>query len=313
MNYGLFGDNLPPPIQTISLLKSKNITRIRLFNPTEDVLQALHNTRIELVLGTLNQDLQPLATDISFAFRWVQSNAVPHANAVRFRYIAAGNEVIPSAMQNYVLPAMQNLKSALQGSQLPYPIPVTTVVATSVLGTSFPPSSGEFSAEASRIMTPIAAFLLQNQTPLLVNVYPYFAYINDRKDISLAYALFNTNEVVVRDGELEYRNLFDAMADAVYAALEKVGCGSVEIVVAESGWPSKGNDVANVGNAQTYNNKFIRHVLGGCGTPRRPGKSIEAYVFALFNEDLKPAGTEQNFGLFYPDMSDVYPVNFNAI
>lgn len=314
MNYGLLGDNLPPPSATISFLKSKNISRIRIFEPNEQVLQALHNTGIEVVVGTLNQDLQPLAADVSFAFRWVQSNVIPHANTVKFRYVTAGNEVIPSSMQNFVFPAMQNLKTALQASQLPYHIPVTTVIATSVLGASFPPSSGAFSDETAPSLSQIATFLSENRAPLLVNVYPYFAYIFNQKDISLPYALFNTNEVVVRDGVFEYRNLFDSITDAVFAALEKVGGGSVEIVVAESGWPSKGNgDIATVENAKMYNNNLIRHVLGNSGTPRRPGTSIEAYVFGLFNENLKPAGTEQSFGLFYPDMTEVYHVNFAGI
>ena len=124
-------------------------------------------------------------------------------------------------------------------------------------------------------------------------MYPYFSYLYNPNDISLSYALFNSTEVVVRDGSLGYTNLFDAIIDAVYSALEKVGVETVEIVISESGWPSDENgDVATIPNAQMYNSKLIRHVSSKSGTPKRPGKGIETYVFAMFNEILKPLKTE---------------------
>ncbi|KAJ7943843.1 Glucan endo-1,3-beta-glucosidase [Quillaja saponaria] len=181
---------------------------------------------------------------------------------------------------------MKNLNLALKAAELNY-IQVTTAVSTAILGVSYPPSQGKFSDDVSSIMKSITAFLAAHESPLLVNVYPYFSYINNQKDIPLAYALFNSKQVVVKDGQLGYKNIFDAITDAVYSALEIAGGASVEIVVSESGWPSKGN-----------------------GTPKRPGKNIETYVFAIFNENLKPLGTEQNFGLYNPDMTEVYHVEF---
>ncbi|GKB70700.1 putative glucan endo-1,3-beta-glucosidase GVI [Tanacetum coccineum] len=99
------------------------------------------------------------------------------------------------------------------------------------------------------------------------------------------------------------------MVDSVYSAAEKVGAGGLNIVVAESGWPSNGNgEYTTPSLAQTYNQNLVRHA--GSGTPKNPGKSVETYVFALFNENQKTPGVEQNFGLFYPDMSEVYHIDF---
>ncbi|KAF8412577.1 hypothetical protein HHK36_000546 [Tetracentron sinense] len=309
VNYGMLGDNLPTPDKVILLLQSRNITRIRLFDPNPDALKALDGSGIDVVLGTLNDDLQRLGSDPLFAKNWIKINVVPHAKTIHFRCITAGNEVVPSELAVHVLPAMKNLQMALKAINLT--IPVSTAVSTAVLGTSFPPSQGAFSTEVSSVMRSITAFLAANKSPLLVNIYPYFAYIYDQNNILLDYALFNTTKVVVRDGTLGYKNLFDAIIDATYSALEKVGGASVDIVISESGWPSAENgDIATIRNARMYNNNLIAHALGNSGSPKRPGKCLETYVFAIFNEDLKPPGTEQNFGLFYPNMTEVYHVSF---
>ena len=129
----------------------------------------------------------------------------------------------------------------------------------------------------------------------------------------LDYSLFTANGVVVHDGALGYSNLFDAILDATYSALEKVGGSNVDIVVSETGWPSGGNGVgATLENAKTYNNNVVAHVEKHAGTPKRPGKAIETYLFAMFNENQKPEGTEQNFGLYQPDMTEVYHVDFSS-
>ncbi|XP_058108864.1 putative glucan endo-1,3-beta-glucosidase GVI [Magnolia sinica] len=306
VNYGMLGDNLPTPDKVVELLKSRKIKMVRLFDPNPGALKALEGSGIDVILGVRNEDLQKLGSDSTFAATWVSTNVVPHANAVHFRYVSAGNEVIPSGLAVNVLPAIKNIATAVKAANLP--IPVSTTVGTQVLGASFPPSSGSFSEEVGPIMAPIVAYLEANRVPLLVNVYPYFAYAADPKNVGLDYALFNATKPVVIDGTCKYFNLFDAMIDAVYSALEKVGGPSVEIVVSETGWPSRGNgNMATIPNAMTYNNNLITHLNG---TPKRPGKEIETYIFAIFNEDEKPVGTEQNFGLYYPNMTEVYHVDF---
>ena len=81
------------------------------------------------------------------------------------------------------------------------------------------------------------------------------------------------------------------------------------VVVSESGWPSAGGFGATKEHARIYNQNLINHV--GQGTPRRLWKSLETYIFEMFNENQKLHGAEQNFGMFYPNMQPVYPINFN--
>ncbi|PHT53167.1 putative glucan endo-1,3-beta-glucosidase GVI [Capsicum baccatum] len=307
VNYGLLGNNLPPPAQVINFIKSKNIQNIRIFDPNTDILKALEGSGLSVILGTRNEDLQRLASDPTFATNWVLTNVIPHASTVNIAYISAGNEVIPGPLATFVLGALQNLDSALKSNNLN--ISVSTTISLQVLANSYPPSNGAFSEDAIQFMQPITQFLTARKYPLLSNVYPYFAYSGNPDQIQLSYALFQNTSPTVSDGTFQYNNLYDAMVDTLYAALEKVGQPTVEVVVTETGWPSAGDVYATTDNAQIYANNLIAHVSSGQGTPRRPGKVLKTYIFALFNENQKPAGAEQNFGLFYPDMTEVYHVN----
>ncbi|KAI3792282.1 hypothetical protein L2E82_06157 [Cichorium intybus] len=309
INYGLVADNLPPPSQVVNLLKSRNIARVRLFSPDTDVLDALQNSGIEVIIGTFDADVLTLANHPDFAKAWVQVKIVPYVQTITFRCIAIGNEVIPGNMTSFVFAAIQNMNAALQSFNLGQ-IPVSTPVALSALATSSPPSTGDFSSDVKPAMQQIAGFLANNNFPLLITAYPYFAYVSQPGSISLPFVQFTSPGVVVWDGALGYTNMFDAMVDAVYSALEKIGAGGVEVVICESGWPSQGNgDFTTIQLAQTYNQNLVKHVLSS-GTPKRPNNNVETYVFALFNEDQKSPGVEQHFGLFYPDMTEVYHVDF---
>lgn len=104
--------------------------------------------------------------------------------------------------------------------------------------------------------------------------------------------------------------------DAVIFAIARFGFGDVEVRVAETGWPSKGDDEeagATVQNAMIYNRNLVARQLENEGTPLRPRPRLEVYLFALFNEDLKPGPTsERNYGLYQPDGTMAYNVGLSA-
>ncbi|KAA8549805.1 hypothetical protein F0562_001489 [Nyssa sinensis] len=314
---GRDGNNLPSPQAVIDLYRTSGIGRMRLYSPDPATLQALRGSNIELILDVPNPNLQALAADASAATQWVQTNIRNYFPDVRFRYIAVGNEVDPSnggtsQYVQFVLPAMQNIYNAIVAASLQNQIRVSTASYTGLLGISYPPSDGTFRDNVRSFMDPIIHFLVNSGSPLLVNVYPYFSYIGDPVNIQLSYALFTAPGVVVRDlnNNLEYQNLFDALVDAHYAALGRAGGPNLDIVVSESGWPSEGGNAASLDNASTYYRNLINHVRGG--TPRRPGRAIETYLFAMFDENLKSgAETERHFGLFSPNRQPKYQLTFN--
>ncbi|KAG5237086.1 glucan endo-1,3-beta-glucosidase, basic vacuolar [Salix suchowensis] len=285
--YGMMGNNLPPATEVIALYKQYNIKRMRLYDPNEAALNALRGSGIETY--------QP-----SEANSWVQKNVRNFWPDVRLRYIAVGNEISPvnggtSWMAPFVLPALVNVFNAVRAAGLQDQIKVSIAIDMTLIGTSYPPSAGAF----------------RGDTPLFANIYTYFSYSGNPKDISLPYALFTSPSVLVWDNGRGYQNLFDAMLDSLYSSLEKLGGGNtLDVVVSESGWPSAGGFGTTSDNAGTYLSNLIRHVKGG--TPKRPGKAIETYIFAMFDENQKQPELEKHFGAFSPNKQPKYNLNFGG-
>jgi Glycosyl hydrolases family 17 len=105
--------------------------------------------------------------------------------------------------------------------------------------------------------------------------------------------------------------------DAVIFAIARLGYGNIPVQVSETGWPSKGdmNEIgATIENARVYNRNLLVRQLKNEGTPLRPNQKLEVYLFALFNEDLKPGPTsERNYGLYRPDGTMAYNLGLTSL
>ncbi|XP_021909492.1 glucan endo-1,3-beta-glucosidase isoform X2 [Carica papaya] len=313
VNYGTVANNLPPPRKVANfLLESTIINRVRLFDANPEILEAFAHTGIAITV-TVPNDQIPHLTKLSFAQQWLKTNIQPHVPSTNIVRILIGNEVLSTANKMLIaglVPAMQSLHTALVGASLDRRIKVSTPHSLGVLSTSSPPSTGKFrQGYDTHVLKPLLSFLRATDSPFLINPYPFFGCSADTLD----FALFRPNSGVFDENtKLLYTNMLDAQLDAVFSAMKLLGFNDVEIVIAETGWPSMG-DSAQVGvdanSAAEYNSNLMRHVNSGAGTPLMPNRTFETYIFALFNENLKPGpACERNFGLFEPDMTPVYNV-----
>ncbi|KAL5758271.1 hypothetical protein ACOSP7_020882 [Xanthoceras sorbifolium] len=321
VNYGRIADNIPAPQSVVTLLKAAKIKNIRIYDADHQVLTAFKGSGIEIIVGLGNEYLKEISIAEDRAMNWIKENVEPYLPGTRIRGIAVGNEILGATdveLWEVLLPAAKNVYSALVRLGLNKIVEVSSPHSEAVFANSFPPSACIFREDVSQYMKSLLEFFSQIGSPFYINAYPFLAYKNDPEHIDINYALFQKN-AGIHDAKtnLHYDNMFDAQVDAAYAALEKAGFGKMEVIVSETGWASRGDENeagANAKNARTYNYNLKKKLAKKKGTPYRPKTPVRAYVFALFNENLKPGPTsERNFGLFKADGSISYHIGFTGL
>uniref|UniRef100_A0A7C9AUR5 glucan endo-1,3-beta-D-glucosidase n=1 Tax=Opuntia streptacantha TaxID=393608 RepID=A0A7C9AUR5_OPUST len=322
VNIGTEVSDMPSPTEVVALLKSQNIRHVRLFDADRAMLLALAKTGIEVIVSVPNEQLLGIGQSNATAANWVARNIVSHVPATNITAIAVGSEVL-SALPNaapILVSAMKYLHSALVASNLDSHIKVSTPHASSIILDSFPPSQAFFNRTWDPVMIPLLKFLQSTGSYLMLNVYPYYDYMQSNGAIPLDYALFRplppNKEAVDANTLLHYTNVFDAVVDAAYFAMSYLNVTNVAVVVTESGWPFKGDTnepAATIENANTYNSNLIRHVLNNTGTPKHPGIPVSTYIYELYNEDLRPGSvSEKNWGLFNSNGVPVYTLHLTG-
>ncbi|KAI3910680.1 hypothetical protein MKW92_004281 [Papaver armeniacum] len=282
VNIGTALSDMPNQSQVVQLLKAQQIRHVRLYDADKAMLLALAKTGIHVTVSIPNDKLLGVGQSNATAANWVARNVVAHYPATKIIAIAVGSEILsvfPDAAPHLVS-ALKHLHNALLASNLDKQIKVSTLLPSSIILDSFPPS----------------------QAPSLTDVIP------------LDYALFRpltpSKDAVDSNTHLHYTNVFDSVIDATYFAMAYLNITNVPIVVTESGWPSRGDASepdATIDNANTYNSNLIRHVLNNTGTPMHPGVAVSTYLYELYNEDMRPGlVSEKNWGLFDANGVPIY-------
>ncbi|KAF6137783.1 hypothetical protein GIB67_040491 [Kingdonia uniflora] len=312
VNYGTLANNLPSPSQVATFIKQHtSIDKVKIFDTNPEILKAFAKTGVAVTVTVGNGDIPELAK-VENARAWVAKHVSPFHPETKINRIAVGNEIMATADKNliaHMLPAMRSLHKALKEAGI-NDVQVSTPHSLGILTSSEPPSSGRFRLGYDKVIfAPMLQFLRETKSPFMINPYPYFGF----SEKTLNYALFKPNAGIHdKVTGITYTNMFDAQLDAVYSAMKSLGYGDVDIVVAETGWPSLGEahqPNANLQNAISFNGNLVKHVNSGNGTPLMPKRKFEVFIFSLFNENLKPgSNAERNFGLFRPDLTPVYDV-----
>ncbi|BFI27904.1 protein MpGH17.9 [Marchantia polymorpha subsp. ruderalis] len=298
--------NIPSRAEVVQKLRDLGINHVRLYHTYEATLMAFGDSGIQLTVGITNEDFVNVLSSVSSARSWIDTYSIGRGDIVA---VTVGNEVFSSAtdnVKNALLPSMKNLKEAL--NQAGYSgIKVTTAHAFDVVTNTFPPSSGQF-ADIGR-MQPLVNWLASVGSDFICNIYPYFTYVNSNGQITLQYGRLESGSVTDSNNGKIYTNLLAQQLDAVYAALGRLGHGNMRVVVGEIGWPTSGGIATDTNNARIHNQNLVNLARGG--TPLKPNWEIQAYIFAMFDENQKDAGLEQSWGLYNPtNFQAKYTINF---
>ncbi|XWS47543.1 hypothetical protein CRYUN_Cryun14cG0161300 [Craigia yunnanensis] len=307
---------MPHPTQVVALLKAQQIRHVRLYNADQGMLVALANTGIRVMISIPNEQLLGIGQSNSTAANWVSRNIVAHHPATNITAICVGSEVLttlPNAAP-VLVNAIKFIHSALVASNLDNQIKVSSPLSSSIILDSFPPSQAFFNRSWNPVLVPMLNFLESSGSFFMLNIYPYYDYMQSNGVIPLDYALFKplspNKETVDANTLVHYSNVFDAMVDATYFAMAFLNFTNIPVIVTETGWPSKGDSNepdATIENANNYNSNLIRHVINKTGTPKRPGISVSTYIYELYNEDMKPGPiSEKNWGLFDANGKPIY-------
>ncbi|KAM7482599.1 hypothetical protein LguiB_007182 [Lonicera macranthoides] len=315
INIGELDDNHPPPHVTAQALESTCIEKVRLLEAEAEIMKALAKKKFSMVIGVDNSDIASLASDPQFAPDWVKEFVSPFYPITNISIITVGSEIMSRQehhhLTQHIVPAMQNMQNALNKASLGGKIKVSTVNAMGVLADVNQPSAAKFKPEYDSTMQGLLKFLKENGSPFMINLYPYVSYQKDPKSETLEFCLFKSKSGRVDSATgLTYMNMYDSLLDGTRNALANMKYEDIEVVVSETGWPYKG-DSSEVGpgleNAQSYVGNLVNHLKKMEGTPQFKGKSVDTYLFELYDENLKGgARSDRAYGIFKPDLTLTY-------
>ncbi|KAL6216894.1 hypothetical protein ACLB2K_010112 [Fragaria x ananassa] len=320
VNWGTQDTHAIPPASVVKMIKDNGIQKVKLFDADYNILNALSKSGLQVMVGIPNEMLSGLANSVAAAENWVSKNVSSHvSNGVDIRYAAVGNEPLLSAFNGSFLttlfPALKNIQSALIKAGLSNQVKVTIPLNADVYdsGTSTKPSDGDFRADTKDLMLNIVQFLSDNGAAFTANIYPFISLYNN-PGFPADYAFFDGYSSPIDDNGKIYQNVFDANHDTLVWALAKNGFGNLSIIVGEIGWPTDGDQNANLQLAQRFNQGFMTRIKNNVGTPMRPGP-VDAYLFSLVDEDAKsiqPGNFERHWGLFYFDGTPKYQLSLGT-
>ncbi|KAK4711425.1 hypothetical protein R3W88_005938 [Solanum pinnatisectum] len=316
VNIGTDVSNLLSPADLVAFLQLQKITHIRLYDADPDILKALAKTKIRVIISVPNNQILAIGSSNTTAAAWIGRNVAAYYPETLITAIAVGDEILTTVPSSapLLMPAIESLYSALVAANLHNQIKISTPNAASIILDPFPPSQAFFNQSMSTVLSKLLQFCSRTQSPLMMNLYPYYVFMQNKGVVPIDNSLFKpltpSKEMVDPNTLLHYTNVLDAMIDSVYFSMKNLNTTDVVVLVTESGWPSKGDSkepYATIDNADTYNSNLIKHIIDRSGTPLHPEITSSVYIYELFNEDLRsPPLSEANWGLFHGNSTPVY-------
>lgn len=289
-----------------------------------------------MTVGLGNDELSALAADPLAAVGALRP-LQPFGRMIR--YVAVGSEPNEApeweddatALAAVLLPAFKHTVAALQslGGSLQGARAVVPLTMAVVDGFAKPPAHGRKQRRKRESMPapvpavaqgqflpawdgpclrPLLLALNASGSVMMMNIHPYGVYRDHARALDVGFATGSSNSNSSSNG---YTSLLDQLHDTLVTALANAGHPEMEVVVGETGWPSAGGVGASAANACRY----MRSTVGRTarvGTPLRPGKGVELYLFQAFDESGKTVfgGIEPHWGVLHENGQAKYPVDW---
>ncbi|KAL8129039.1 hypothetical protein V2J09_018194 [Rumex salicifolius] len=323
VNWGRNSSHPLPPSKVAELLKSNNVTRVKLSDADPLALQSLSGSNIAVTVGIPNSFLRGLNSSLKAAESWVHDNLTRYLSAdaskVRIEYIAVGDEPF---LQSYgmqyipfVMGAATNIQAALTKANLADKVKVVVPCSFDAFQFDSVPSEGHFRPEINNTIVQLLTFLSKHNSPFFASISP-FDLLQQNKNLSLDFTLFRATKHPLKDGHKLYNNTFDLIYDALVSALLNASFPQIEIVIGQIGWPTDGAANANSSIAEIFMKKLLTHLRSKSGTPLRPHiPPKETYILSLLDEDQRSiinGGYNRHWGVFTFDGQAKYSVNLGG-
>ncbi|KAL3740886.1 hypothetical protein ACJRO7_022074 [Eucalyptus globulus] len=284
-------------------IQVQKIAHVRLYDANPDILTALARSKIRVIISVPNNQILAIGSSNATAVAWISRNVLAYYPKTLITGIAVGDEVL-TTVPSYapiLVPAIEFLYSALVAANLHNEIKISTPHAASLILDTFPPSQAFFNQSLSSVIVPLLRFLSRTGSPLMINLHPYYVFMENKGVVPLENSLFRpiapSKEMVDPNPLLHYTNVLDAMIDAAYFSMKNFNITDVKVL----------EPYATIDYADTYNSNLIKHVLDKSGTPLHPELTPNVYIYELFNEDLRsPPVSEASWGLFNGDLTPAY-------
>ncbi|RWR73063.1 beta-1,3-glucanase A [Cinnamomum micranthum f. kanehirae] len=286
--YGRQTSNSPSAAQVVKMFKDNNYSKMWISEPDNELLSALNNQGIKVILGIPNSKIKGLSSDVYAANQWVKDNISAYPN-VGFTHVCVGDlSNISDEDGMDLVPAMENMHAALKIRN--HKILVSTLVDKSCFASTYDvgtsPSKCEFGSKD--LLGAILKFLKKVTSTLFIKVMPYFEMDNVPLEVKVDddnFLLKSNAKTFLTDLDgTDYKFVFDAIVDSFVGAMSNMGFPDIKIVVA-SGWPREakpGDKRATVQNAKDYIANLNVHVSDG--TPKH-NYALETFIWSAFDED----------------------------
>ncbi|CAI9118704.1 OLC1v1020304C1 [Oldenlandia corymbosa var. corymbosa] len=278
------------PSMVVDMLLQNNISDVKLYSSSDNVMAPFGGTNIKLSITLTNQELQYVKNDED-AKKWINENIKIYMDKnVIFRYVMVGTQPLSTKFslesKKYInsVDVHERIQRKLDET---YP-QVKAIMShyVDILQEDFTkPSEAEFKPELKDLLTKSCRIIRASKSSFWIDYFPILV-LKERYNNDTEFGFFDNNSTTkFTDGDLTYSNAFEAMYDSVVWALEKLGFPDIPVSLGSVGWPTDGHPGASTENAERFLQGLIKFAKTNKGTPKRPGISIDAYIHNLADEN----------------------------